>query len=299
MVSNSKTLNQAMKTFKFIFPVLLLFFAQPGTAQIFGKDPEIKIDGLSQDNAFQVAEKALINTGFSVGKFDTEKGYLLSDWINWTTVAIKNRATLYFKFNGTQLVLKVANRSYASKEGWSESVGKLSKKKYKEYVLAVADEINSLKNDPEKIKEAVKTSKILPAFNAIQQLGDLKWKLLEAHQTERTGNLRPVLTFEVTNIGNQKIDISFFGGEFEKISGVGTARTKIQWEKYNPNRKTNTQFKAGEKMKVTLEVGQGYSLETGLNYVLQLKFQVKDPSESIQFLKIYHIPIPYTYQEGD
>ena len=288
-----------MKRSLFLITLVFLFFIQITKAQVFGSDPEITINGLSQENAYQIAEKALLNKGFSVGKFDAEKGYLLSDWITWTTVAIKNRATLYFTFNESQLVLKVANRSYASKEGWSEAVGKLSKKKYKEYVLAVADEINTLKNDPKKIREAVKTSKILPAFNAIQLLGNLKWKLLEAHQTERTGNLRPVLTFEVTNLGNQEIDISFFDGKFEKISGAGTARTSIQWEKYNPNRKTNTQFQAGEKMKVIIVFCLGYSLETGLSHLLQMKFQIKDPSESIQFLRIYHIPIPYTYQEGD
>jgi hypothetical protein len=288
-----------MKKFTFIFSIILLLFAHHGTAQIFGTDPEIKINGLSQDNAFQVAEKALANMGFSVGKYDAQKGYLLSDWINWTTVAIKNRATLYFKFNNSQLILKVANRSYASKEGWSEAVGKLSKKKYKEYVQKVADEIKAIANNPDRIHDAVKTSKIIPAFNAINTLGNLKWKLLETHQTNRTGNLRPVLTFEVTNTGSQLVDITSYGGEFELISGVGTARIGIQWEKHSTENRSTTQFQPGETMKAIIEVGQGYSLETGLKHVLRLKFRLNKPKEEIQFLQIYHIPIPYTYKEED
>jgi len=67
-----------VKTLKQILFALSLFVVA-GTlqAQIFGNDPEIEIDGLSQENVWQVIEMALVENNFGTGKFDPAEGYLV------------------------------------------------------------------------------------------------------------------------------------------------------------------------------------------------------------------------------
>ncbi|MBN1199708.1 MAG: hypothetical protein JXA23_10180 [Bacteroidales bacterium] len=278
------------------FVVLYLLIVFQANSQVFGNDPEIQIDQLLPENVWQIAEMALTEKGFGTGKFDPSTGSLYSDWIDWTAVTVSNRARLFFTYDGSTLVLRIVDRQYKSNEGWSEAIGNLSKKKYIEYVQSVADRINLIKNDPQEIRQAIKSSKLLPAFIAVNMMDNTKWKLLEVIPGEQD---RPTLYFEVTNTGSTEVTLAFMGGEFEKIGATGTARIHAFWEPNTGEATTRPSLKPGETIRIKLVVGQGYKLKTGIGYVMQCRFEYVEGQSKRETLKIYNIPVPYTYQEGD
>ena len=285
-----------MKTLKHILFALSLFVVVDTVqAQIFGNDPEIEIDGLSQENVWQVIEMALIDNDFGTGKFNPAEGYLYSDWFQWSSIAITNHARTYYSFDGTTMIIHVVDRAYKSSEGWSEAIGNLSKKNYKKYVQVVADKINEIKADDALVHKAIKTSKLVPAFNAINMIGDIEFKLLETVQTEEN---RPVLTYQVTNKGSETINLKCFGGQFERIAGVGTSRLRWRWERAIEDNNKQTVLGPGESMMAESSVKQGYRLQTAIGYIMSVLFEYDGQPKLID-LKIYNIPIPYTYQEGD
>ena len=285
-----------METLKHIFiVVIMLGIVGTADAQIYGNDPEIEVDGLSQENVWQVIEMALVDISFNTGKFNPAEGYLYSDWFQWTSIAITNHARTYYTFDGTTMIIHVVDRAYKSDEGWSEAIGNLSKKNYKKYVQVVADRINEIKIDDALVHKAIKTSKLVPAFNAINMIGDIEFKLLETVQTE---NDRPVLKYQVTNKGSKTINLKCFGGQFEKISGVGTARLRWNWERAIEDNQKQAVFGPGESMMVESSVKQGYYLQSAIGFIMSVRFEYDGQSKLID-MKIYSIPIPYTYQEGD
>ncbi|MEN8249755.1 MAG: hypothetical protein ABFS32_12545 [Bacteroidota bacterium] len=279
-----------------LFALALFVFAGSVQAQIYGNDPEIEIDGLSQANIWQVIEMALIDNNFGTGKFNPTEGYLYSDWFQWKSIAITNHARTYYTFDGTTMIIHVVDRAYKSDEGWSEAIGNLSKKNYKKYVQVIADRVNEIKSDDALVHKAIKTSKLVPAFNAINMVGDIEFKLLEAAQTEEN---RPVLKYMVSNKGSKKINLTYQTGEFENLSGVGKARLRWNWEKAFEDNQKQTALNPGESMTVESNVGQGYSLQSAIGYVMDVRFEYDDGQKKIVHLKIYNIPIPYTYQKGD
>lgn len=286
-----------MKTgYKLIMTLAAIMILLPAQAQIFGNDPKIEIEGLSGDNAWQVIEMALLDNGFAPGEFNPGEGHLFSDWIQWTSIAISNRTRLYFTYAGGKTVLSIVDRGYKSDEGWSEAVGNLSKKNYKKFAQSVADRIQEIRDDDALVIKAIKDSKLIPAFKAVNMMGNVEWKLMSAQQTE---NERPELLFEVTNKGSKPVKLTSFGGEFEKMAGIGTARFGVKWEKSLEDNYKQTILKPGETIKAMVSVGAGYRLKTAIGYVMRIGMQYDDGNTEKMDVKVYNVPLPYTYKEGD
>ena len=103
-----------METLKHIFiVVIMLGIVGTADAQIYGNDPEIEVDGLSQENVWQVIEMALVDISFNTGKFNPAEGYLYSDWFQWTSIAITNHARTYYTFDGTTMIIHVVEKAKA------------------------------------------------------------------------------------------------------------------------------------------------------------------------------------------
>ena len=276
-----------------IYLILLLTFSSIN-AQVFGNDPEIIIKNIAPNNTWQIVEMALIENDFSVGEFKPEKNILNSDWITWKAIMISNRAHLHFLYTDNSLTIRIANRTYQTDKDWSEAIGKLSKKKYKIFVQAVADKITEINNNPDLIRKAVKASKLIPAFSAINMLGSAELKLLSSEQTE---NNRPIFKFIVTNTGNKTIKLAMFDGDFHNQYGIGTARSRIHWEQPDETYKNTTIIQPGNSTKLEVKIGQGYYLESAIGYAMTTKWEYNN-KEQIK-MNIYNIPIPYTYTKGD
>lgn len=289
-------LTDKLVIMKKIFFITVLLINSICYSQIFGNDPEIKINNLNPDNTWQIIEMALLENNMNVGEFKPSEGLLVSDWITWTSVMINNRARLYFSQNETTITLRIGDRTYKSDEGWSESIGNLSKKNYKKYVQDIADKINEINSNPNLIKKAIKTSKLIPAFNPINVIESVEWKLITAIQTEQN---RPILTFKITNKGNKAITLTSLGGEFENMGGVGTARFGAKWEKPDVDNYRKTTLNPLEEMEVIIEVGQGYHLISAQGYVMTFRYEYFDGAIKKETLNIYNIPIPYSFDIND
>jgi hypothetical protein len=173
-----------------IFTMLTL----PASAQKLSSDKPITISDISAEKVWQIAEMAMNDNKIPVGKLDLEKGLLMSDWLEWTAIAIQNHGRLFLKYDSPNLVLNMADREYKSDKGWAEAIGSLSKKNYATYMEAIADRINEINKDEALTKQAVKTSKLIPAFNPVNTVGELVLTLMKTQSPEN----HPVLDFTVS-----------------------------------------------------------------------------------------------------
>jgi hypothetical protein len=217
-----------MKSIKLLLMAFLAIITLQMNAQIFGNDPAIEIDGLQPESAWQITEMAMIDNSINIEKFGLKEGVLISDWIEWTAIAIKNHAHLYLKYEAPVMTLKIADRQYQSSEGWSEAIGNLSKRKYKEYVQNVADRIEEIKNDPELTKSAIKNSKLILAFNPVFTVEGLDFKLMKTNKDE---NQHLSLEFAVHNTTPEeaKVRIPLHGFKEEVNPKITGTRGNVEW----------------------------------------------------------------------
>jgi hypothetical protein len=126
------------------------------------------------------------------------------------------------------MTLKIADRQYQSSEGWSEAIGNLSKRKYKEYVQNVADRIEEIKNDPELTKSAIKNSKLILAFNPVFTVEGLDFKLMKTNKDE---NQHLSLEFAVHNTTPEeaKVRIPLHGFKEEVNPKITGTRGNVEW----------------------------------------------------------------------
>jgi len=289
--------NKNTGKMKYTSLLLIVLFAFPvfkSNAQIFGNDPEIRIDGLQPESVWQIAEMAMNDNSIPLGRFNQEKGILMSDWIEWTAIAIKNHAHIYLKYESPALIVKIADRQYASSEGWSEAIGNLSKKNYKEYVQNVADRITEISKDADLTKKAVKSSKLIPAFNPVFTVEGLVFKLMKTTKDESKHLL---LEFTVHNETQKGIKVDIPMIEFQqKVEKVTGASGNIKWSPTGSGRYAEIQ--PDETLSLTCE----YAANWELNTIPQFDVRVicnEAGTAGLHIMPIYSITFPYTYQEGD
>jgi len=70
-----------MNYIKLLLGAFLIIITGHTNAQIFGNDPEIQIEGLQPESAWQIAEMAMKDNSINPGKFAIKEGDLISDWI--------------------------------------------------------------------------------------------------------------------------------------------------------------------------------------------------------------------------
>lgn len=281
-----------------LYLALLLSFSSIN-AQIFGNDPEIKISDIATDNVWQITEMALAESKFSVGEFKPGEGLLNSNWITWKAIVINNRAHLHFSYIDNTLTVRIANRSYKTDRGWDEAIGKLSKKKYKIYVKAVADKIIEINNNPNLIRKAVKTSKLIPAFNPIQTIEPVEWKLIAVTNELKNS---PKFVFAVKNNGTNKLTVKpQYGILFPSVqSDDNSTRLLPDWEITDrAGGRFATIIFPGETLKVTMSMMGDNTWEMNTVPKLWMKIQHNTDSGNLKILEMYSVPIPYKYQEGD
>ncbi|MGE0021567.1 MAG: hypothetical protein AB7S72_17985 [Draconibacterium sp.] len=276
--------------------ICIIFSVQTATGQIFGNDPEIKIDGLAPESVWQITEMAMNDNSIPIGQLNIDEGILMSDWIEWTAIAIKNHARLYFKYESPTLILKIADRQYQSEKGWAEAVGNLSKKNYKLYVQDVADRITAISKDAGLTQTAVKTSKLIPAFSAVFMVDDLVFKLLKTGKNE---NQHLTIEYSVQNNSKKEINVDIpLTGLKKTITSKQTGeRGKVVWSR-PAEMGRNAVIQPDETLSLTIE----YAINWELNTLPQLDIRVNcngGATKDIRYMSTYNIPLPYTYQEGN
>ena len=283
-----------MKKIKFLITIILAFQVISSNAQIFGNDPEITIEGLQPESAWQIAEMAMLDNSISLEKFSMKEGVLISGWIEWTAIAIQNHAHLYLKYEAPVMTVKIADRQYKSADGWSEAVGNLSKKKYKEYVQNVADRITEINKDPGLTEQAVKNSKLILAFNPVFAVEGLEFKLMKVN---KDANQHLLLEFTVHNRNPNKVTIDIPMIEFQdRVAEITGASGNIKW---NPS---GSQRRDVIQPDETLSLACYYNKVWEMNSIPQFDMRVicnEGGSSDLHTMPIYSVPTSYTNQIGD
>lgn len=283
-----------MNYIKLLLGAFLIIMTGQTNAQIFGNDPEIKIEGLQPESAWQIAEMAMKDNSINPEKFAIKEGVLISDWIEWTAIAIQNHAHLYLKYDAPVMTLKISDRQYQSSEGWSEAIGNLSKKKYKEYVQNVADRIEEIKNDPELTKSAIKNSKLILAFNPVFTVEGLDFTLMKTSKDE---NQHLLLEFAVHNKNQKEVKVDIPMVEFQqKVEKVTGASGKIKWSPSGSSRYEVIQ--PNETLSLVCEYPDNWEMSIVPQFDLRVICN-EAGSSGLHIMPIYSITFPYTYQEGD
>lgn len=263
-------------------------------AQIFGNDPEIKIDNIATESVWQIVEMTMTENSIPIGKLNLAEGVLISDWIEWTAIAIKNHARLYFKYENPTLILKIADRQYQSDKGWAEAVGNLSKKNYKQYVQDVADRITAISKDEALTRNAVQTSKLILAFNPVIKVEGLTFKLMKTGKDE---NQHLALEFTVYNETQKEIKVDIPMVEFQKSVSKNTgAQGNVKWSPSGSGRYEVIQPNE------TLSLNCEYNSKWELNTVPQFDLRVicnETGTAGLHIMPVYSVPFPFTYTEGD
>jgi hypothetical protein len=279
----------------YLVGILLIMVSLNSLAQIFGNDPEIKIDGLVQESVWQIAEMAMNDNSIPIGQLNIAEGVLMSDWIEWTAIAIKNHARLYFKYESSTLILKIADRQYQSEKSWAEAVGNLSKKNYKLYVQDVADRITAISKDEALIKQAVKTSKLIPALNAVFTVEGVVFKLMKTSKDE---NQHPSLEFTVQNKTPKEIKVDIpLTGYHKTVSKKTGDRGSVKWSR-PAEMGRNAVIQPDETLSLTCYYENIWELNTLPQFDLRVICNDAG-TKGLNIMNVYSIPFPYAYQEGD
>lgn len=279
-----------------IFASIFILLISHAAAQKFSNDDPITIENISAEKVWQIVEMALNENNIPVGKLNMENGVLMSDWIEWNAIAIQNHARLYLKYETPSLVLKMADREYKSDKGWSEAIGNLSKKKYAEYIQAVADRITEIDKDEALTRQAVKTSKLIPAFNPVNTVGEVVLTLKETSYTE----LRPLLKFDVQNKASHAVTVDFpVINLYAAVAGGPNSYGGHKWSR--PDEKMPRQAVMQPEETLTLTVEYGYKWKSPIIQRLELKIICKSVAdEKTQIIKIFQIPLEnYVFNPED
>lgn len=257
-------------------------------------DPEIVKD-IGPDVVWQIVEKVLRDKGYKLGEIKLEEKMIYSDWIEWTSLAIKKRARISFTYKEPDLEILVSDRQYSSTEGWADALGKLAKATRKEYMEEFAKLVREIKDDPEKTKDAILNSVLFPVFKPLHQQGDFQWNLCRTFRNEKE---EVFLDFEVVNQGKKLTSLDIPSCElYLKTSGTSSnGSAGLKWEKY-VDMPRKTQFKPGDTIMLQAKVGSIYHWNREDIPMLILKNFYNDGREESKLLKIYKIPIPYTNPE--
>ena len=124
-----------MKNFIFIL-ISIFVFSISGYSQ-----ESVTVSGLAEGIQWQIIKKAIYESGYKIGKFNPAENTLLTNWIQWKALMVENRGIIKVVLSGRDATLSMVQRSYKTKTGWDDAIGKLSKKNKKKYLQGLADKI--------------------------------------------------------------------------------------------------------------------------------------------------------------
>ena len=104
----------------------------------------VTIQSIPSDNLWEIVRTVLKEKKTTEAIFQPDENWLISNYIEWSTLTVPNRGQLEFLYNSTTLTIRFANHMYYSSSGWTQAVGSLSKKNHELYLQKTADRILEL-----------------------------------------------------------------------------------------------------------------------------------------------------------
>ncbi len=201
------------------FIVGILCFTFSGYSQ-----DSFTVNGLSEGKQWQIIEKAMYDNGYEIGKFIPADKVIYSNWITWNSLTIQNRGLVEIKLLGDKATISMIQRSYKTKDGWANAIGKLSKKNKKKYLLSLSTKISEIIASEKFTADAVQNSKLFPAFKPVNTVLGVEFTLNSMSQDIESENKELTLTYTVKNVSAQsvKIEVNLWGAKniFLRIPGT-------------------------------------------------------------------------------
>ncbi len=204
-----------MKNFIFIL-ISISVFSINGYSQ-----ESVTVTGLADGKQWQIIEKAIYESEYKIDKFNPAENTLLTNWIQWKALTIENRGIIKIELSGQDATISMVQRSYKTKDGWDDALGKLSKKNKKKYLEGLADKITEINASEEMTADAVLNSILFPTFKPTTTVLGVEWKLdsIYQYQDEKTSLKVIVMFFTLTNTNNYPVqmDVCLWHAKFEGI----------------------------------------------------------------------------------
>ena len=269
-----------------IFTGFFTIVITPASAQKLSSNEPITINDIAAAKVWQIAEMAMNDNKIPVGVLNIEKGLLMSDWFEWTTIDIQNHARFYFNYNSPNLVLKIADRGIKSANRWIIPKGSLSEEDYAEYMQALADRISEINKDETLTQKAIKTSKLIPAFSPVNTVDDLVFTLRQTHSPEN----HPVLKFTVLNKASIEVTADIPKVSLKQSATEGANHFGYQEWSRPEAIPSMAIIKPGESLTLTVK----YDYDWNFTNIPRLDLKIistRAGSKKTETLSIYDIPL--------
>ena len=191
----------------FILFIILLTITASVCAQ---KIPSQTVANIETEKAIQIIESATKDLNYQLKQFDRKNKIIITDWIEWKSIAITNHAKLKFEAKEDMVVISFIERQYQSSDGWSDSPTNLSKRNHKKYIGQIANKIRLIADNESQSRDAVYNSELIRMFNPVVKFQGLEWKFIKGikdapagsgeYQKMKTPNY--LMELSVTNTAN-------------------------------------------------------------------------------------------------
>lgn len=254
----------------------------------------VTVSGLADGKQWQIIEKAIYESGYKIGKFMPSENTLLTNWVEWNVVTIKNRGILKVELSGQDATISMIDRSYKTSDKWDPAIGKLSKKNKKKYLQKLADKISEINTSAAMTTDAVENSILFPAFKSVTKVLGVEWKVDSIYQNTESSKKELMLCFTLTNTNSYpvKLDVAlwlehliFFGVQstLECMKADGTTLGGRSFRPY---------INAGDKMSTVLYYASTNIITKIPKYYLRHYVNNGVKNETGELI-IYDIKVPY------
>lgn len=167
----------------------------------------------------------------------------------------------------------MVKRSFKTKDGWSDAMGKLSKKNKKKYLLSLSDKISEINASEGLIADAVTNSLLFPAFKPVNTVLGVEFTLNSVYQDLDSIDKPLAITFTLKNNSGvvSNMEINFWGSHLiflgvpvkmenynlKKEAGYGFSRF-IQELKPNETATYSAYYKCTDIISVIPKYNQGF-----------------------------------------
>ncbi|MBI9064357.1 MAG: hypothetical protein JEZ14_20395 [Marinilabiliaceae bacterium] len=173
------------------------------------KIPTQTVGNIDTRSAIQIIEAAAKELNYPLKQFDPAGKVLITDWIEWTSIAVTNHGKLKFEAKNNEVIISMIDREYASSEGWSATLTNLSKKNIKKYLGTMADKISEIAGNTDLCQNAMYHSELIKMFKPLVIVDGIEWKFIKgvkdfSHEKMKTPNY--FMELSITNTTDQAIN---------------------------------------------------------------------------------------------
>jgi len=273
------------------------------------------IPNIDEGEAIQIVEAAAKQLNYNLDKYDSKNKILVTDFFEWTSIAITNHARLRFDVGEEQLVISMIERQYKSDEGWSDAPTNLSKKNYKKYVGNFVEKVKEIAYDDEKRHDAVFSSELIKPFCRTVVVDSVEWHFVKGEknvpsgykETQQLDSENVVIEATITNNNKKPISIYILSPMYNTVGSNGWttigSRAYINFDelsiKWNRGVKTTEVImEPGESKHLFVCIQKTGNSDREFQFFYKIRFKQNIKKEGFdgfinKYVYNYNVPVPF------